>query len=214
MNPGLAAIGVAVVAGSVIAVSAREPRVAILGLVLALIGTPLIASPPAGLLPLAARLVAAILAGFLLWVAVRGVEARTLGSRVGWPVESIVAAAAAAAGLASAGLGAPAVGAPEAQAVGFALGALAIAPLATRRDALQHAIGLGLLVSGALLVRTTIGGTPGPLEQLVAAGLVVGIGGAGALLVGATVEGSGSFAVRDGRGAAAHRIELDEAHPR
>ena len=69
-------------------------------------------------------------------------------------------------GYGSQGLGAPAAGPDLAAAAGFALAALAVLPVVTGRDILRVGIGLMLLLSGALLIRTSLGGTPDPLEQL------------------------------------------------
>ena len=52
----------------------------------------------------------------------------------------------------------------------------------TGRDVLRVGIGLGLLISGALLVRAGLGGTPDELEELLTAGLVATLGGAIAIL--------------------------------
>ena len=48
--------------------SARNARTAILGLVVAMVGVPLLADPPVAPLALAGRLVAVVLAGYLLWI--------------------------------------------------------------------------------------------------------------------------------------------------
>jgi hypothetical protein len=50
------------------------------------------------------------------------------------------------------------------------------------RDILRIGLGLGLLLGGALLVRTSLGGTPDALEQVLTAGLVASLGGAVAVL--------------------------------
>ena len=62
MNPILAAVALVVVAGTVVAVAARPPRVAILGLAIVLIGSPVLADPLPAPLGLASRFVGAILA--------------------------------------------------------------------------------------------------------------------------------------------------------
>ena len=71
---------------------------------------------------------------------------------------------------------------PLASAAGFALAALAIVPIVTGRDVLRVGLGLGLLISGALLVRAGVGGTPDALEELLTAGLVATLGGTVAIL--------------------------------
>jgi hypothetical protein len=214
VNPALAGVALAVVVGAVMAGSARNARTAILGLVITLVGAPLIADPPAEPLALAARLVAAVLAGYLLWVATRGDRARTGGSLVGWPTDAFLAAAAAVVGYGSHGLGAPAAGPPLAAAAGFALAALAIVPVVTGRDILRIGLGLNLLIGGALLVRTSLGGTPEPLEQLLTAGLVAALAGAVAILaIAARSDGHAGFELsaaiprRSSHGADAHPLD-------
>ena len=211
MNPALAGVALAVVVGAVVAGSARNARSAILGLVVSLLFGPFLADPTAQPLGLAARLVAAVLAGYLLWIASRGTGVWTGGSRVGWPTEALVAAAAAAVGYGSHGLGAPALGPALAQAAGFALAALSIAPIANGRDIVRVGTGLMLLVSGAILVRTALGGTPEPLEQVVIAGLIAALGGAVAVLaVSARAEGI-DFELAADRAAGLRRPP--DAHP-
>jgi hypothetical protein len=172
VTPWLAALAVAVVAGGIVAVSAREARVAILGLTICGVTAPLLADPPPAPLPLAGRLLAAILAGYLLWISTRE-RPLTRGSRVGWPAEALLAAAAAVAGLGAAGFAGPAGGPPEAEAAAFALGALAVGPILRASDIFRLAIGLLLAVLGAGVGRVALAGTAVPLDQLVIAGLTI-----------------------------------------
>ena len=185
MNPALAGVALAVVLGAVVAGSARNARAAVLGLVIVLVGGAFLGDPLPATLGLAARLVGAVLAGYLLWIASRGRDARTGGSRLGWPAELLFAACAAVVGYGSHGLGAPAGGPALAQAAGFAVAARSIASIANGRDIGRVGLGLQLLVSGAILVRTALGGTPDPLEQLVIAGLVAALGAAVAIVAAA-----------------------------
>ncbi len=186
MNPALAGVAIAVVLGAVVAVSARNARTALFGLLVTLLGAAFVADPLPETLGLAGRLVGVVLGGYLLWIVGRGTEARaeprTGGSRLGWPTEVLIAAGAATVGLGSHGLGAPAGGPAAAQAAGFALAALAVAPTLNGRDSLRVGIGLTLLVGAAVLVRTGLGGTPEALEQLVLAGLLAALCGAIAAL--------------------------------
>lgn len=198
MNPALAVIGVAVLAGAVVAVAAHEGRPAVLGLILALVAAPLVAAPLPAALPLAARLVAAILTGYLLWVAMRAAPAhgRTRGSRLGWPVEALFAAAAAVVGFGLGGAGAG--GVPEAMSVGLALTALAIPPL-VRGDALQIGVGTALLVTAVEVLRVGVAGPASALEHLVASALLAAIGITTALLVDASIATGASLEVADRR---------------
>ena len=222
MNPALAGVALAVVVGAVIAGSARNARTAIFGLVITMVGVPLLADPVAAPLPLAARLVAAVLAGYLLWIATRGprVADRRLPGRLA--DRAFLAIAAATVGYGSHGLGAPAAGPALAAAAGFALAALAVLPVVTGRDILRIGLGLGLLLGGALLVRTSLGGTPDPLEQLMTAGLVATLGGAVAILaIAARSDGGSGFELsattprRPGHVADAHPADAHpaDAHP-
>ncbi|MEA2620313.1 MAG: hypothetical protein QOC97_1086 [Chloroflexota bacterium] len=212
MNPALAGVALAVVIGAVVAGSARNARTAILGLVVTLVGAPFLADPLPATLALAARLVAAVLAGYLLWVATRGPRIRTAGSLIGWPSDAFLAIAAAVVGYGSQGLGAPAAGPPLAAAAGFALAALAVLPVVTGRDILRIGLGLALLLSGALLIRTSLGGTPDALEELLTAGLVATLGGGVAILaIAARSDGHAGFELS---GATHHRATHgSDAHP-
>ncbi len=92
------------------------------------------------------------------------------------------------------GLGAPTTGPAAASAAGFALAALSVLPIATGRDILRVGLGLGLLLSGALLIRVGLGGTPDPMEQLITAGVVAALGAVVAVLVDAArADGPGDF---------------------
>jgi hypothetical protein len=183
VNPALAGLACVVVAGAVVAVSARETRAALLGLLVALLASTLIADPLPGWLPIAARILAAFLASYLIAIAIRGESGGTGGSRIGWPVEILVAAAAAVIGFGTHGLGAPGGGPAEAQAAGFAVGVLAAAPVVSGRDVFRLGIGAVLVLLGSLLVRAGLSGTPSELEQLVTSGLIVGLGGAVGVIV-------------------------------
>ena len=205
MSPPLAGLACVVVAGAVVAVSVRETRTALLGLLVALLAAPLIADPLPGALPIAARMTAAFLACRLIAIAIRGLEAETGGSRLGWPVEILVAIAAGVIGFGSHGLGAPGGGPAEAQAAGFAVGVLAAVPVVTGRDVFRLGIGAVLVLLGSLLVRAGLSGTPSDLEQLVTSGLVVGLGGAIAVVVMGARSASDGLVVGDGPARAAGR---------
>lgn len=214
MNPALAGVALAVVIGAVVAGSARNARTAIFGLVVTLVGAPALADPTPAPLGLAARLVAAVLAGYLLWIAARGPRVRTGGSLVGWPTEVFLAAGAAVVGYGSHGLGAPTTGPALASAAGFALASLAILPVVTGGDILRIGLGLGLLLGGAMLVRTGLGGTPDQLEELLTAGLVATFGGSIAILaIAARSDGGSGFELstttlrRSSHGAERHPTE-------
>ena len=193
MSPALAGVVIAVVLGGVIAVSAATPRTAVLGLLIVLVSSAFLADPLPDTVGLAARIVAAALAGELLWIAVRGRDRRTEGSRLGWPAELLVAGAGLAVGYGSSGLGAPPGGPGLAQAAGFALGALAVAPILNGHDLLRTGLGLNLLAAGSLLVVTSLAGTPAPDSQLLMAGFTVVLGGSVAAFLAAAHSDGTSF---------------------
>jgi hypothetical protein len=193
MNPAVGAVAVGVLAGAVVAVSVRDGRIAVVGLVTMLVFSSIVSDPIGTPLALAARLAGGILAAYLLWIAVRG-GGMTSGSRIGWPAEALLAAGAFVVGLGTHGLGATALGPVEAQAAGFALAALSVVPVATGRDVLRIGIGLFVLLQAALLVRVGLGGNPTDLEQLVTAGLNAALGGSVAVLAyAARSDGPGGF---------------------
>ena len=190
MNPALAALAVACLAGAVLAVSARDVRTVVLGLLVVLAAAPLIADPWPGPLPALVRIAGALLAVRLVVVGVRELGP-TVGTRIGWPAAVILAMAAAIAGAASHGLGAAALGPAEAGAAGFALIALAVGPLVVARDVLRLGVGSVLLLTGALLLRVALDRPPTDAEHLVAALLTVGLGGAVAVIAAAAMAAGG-----------------------
>lgn len=218
MNPILAMVALAVVGGAVAVVAARDTRTVVLALAVTLVASPLLADPLATPLGLAARLVGAILATYLLWVVARergGVgmlPSPTGGSRIGWPAEILVAAGAGVVGFAAHGLGAPAGGPPLVSAAGFAVAALAVVPVVSGRDVIRVGTGLLLLIDAALLVRSALGGTPGDLEQLITAAMLIVLAGAvAALAANARADGAGGYAFSDPTRARVRREP--DAHP-
>ncbi len=201
MNVLLAGLTAAVLAGAVVAVSAREARASLLGLLVVLLASSLLADPLAGPLPLAARIAAALLAARLVAISIRGLDRPTAGSRLGWPVEALAALAAGVVGFGTHGLGATPLGPALASAAGCAVGILAAAPIVTSRDVYRLGTGAMLLLVGGLLIRVGLGGTPSDLEQLVTCGLIAGVGGAMAVVVRAARAATGDLSVGDDTGA-------------
>ena len=215
MNPLLGLAAIAVAAGAVVCVGARDGRIALAGLAGVLLVSPFLADPLPAPLAIAVRVVASLLAVYLVWVAVRSPGSVTRGSLLGWPVEALIAAAAWIIGFGTAGLGASPLGPEEAQAAGFALVALSVGPIVHGRDVYRLGSGAVLLVTGVLLIRAALAGTPTQLEEIVSAGLVIGLGGVVAFLVqeaeeagaaGGQVLGDGSS---DGATVQATRVPAD-----
>ena len=186
---------VVVVASAVLAVSARDARAGIVGLVLASVAAAVIADPLPDLVPLAFRVVAALFAGYLLWITVRETDTRTGSSALGWPAETMAAAAAFAIGFAPSLLETERAGPDAALAAGFALIILAVVPVIFARDAFRLGMGLLLLLDGAALVRVGIAGNPTPLEQLAFGILVIGVAGAASVVAVNAFAVSGTLEV-------------------
>ena len=171
-----------VVAGAVVAVGARDRRVVAIGLLVAMVSAPLVASPLPESLSVAARIVGAVLAAYLLWASSRGLRSDSSGSALGLAAEGAIAAAAFAIGM-SVSMVDPLPGPTVAQAAGLALVALAVVPL-VGRDVLRLGIGVVLLVLGSTLFTAAwLGPTP-PLAHLAIASLLTGIVGATSVMRG------------------------------
>ncbi len=236
MTPALIVLAVLVTAGGVAAVSAREPRLAALGLFVALVGSTYIADPLPDLVALGARLVGAVLGGYLVWIALRGPAAPTMGWQIGWPGAAAIGAAAFTAGwlaanslgtalAAGGGEGPSAAGVATALAGGslvpragiaaaIALAALGAAPVALARDALRSGIGLMLLVAASALVRNALAPDVDEILELGMAVLTALAGAAAAGLVAASIRTQGDLNLRaGGRVAVVRHRSADEAHP-
>jgi len=212
----VAAFGV--VAGAILSVSARDGRVVAIGLLVAMVAAPLVASPLPESLSVAARIVGAVLAAYLVWASAGGTHFRSPGSAVGLAAETALAAAAFAIGL-SVSMVDPLPGPAVAQASGLALIVLSVVPL-IGRDALRLGVGITLLVVGcSLLTAAWLGATP-PLAHLSVAALLVGIAGASSLTIGrqplvaAERSAKAAAAVPAGAGKVAGTLRSRPSHPR
>jgi hypothetical protein len=197
------------VVGGVTVTTARDSRLAVLGLMVAAVASSFVASPLPSALAVAARILGATLAAYLLWTAANAAANAGSGSRLGPIAEACAAAAAFAMGLAVRPVD-PLGGLPEAQAAGLALIVLSVAPLAGR-DAIRVGMGVLLLTLGGSMLLAAWSGQPGmseqppDLQQLVMAVLLVGVAGATCLLVPAAARleeerGDDPFrAIRTGR---------------
>ena len=172
---------VAVVLGGVVAVTSRDGRIVILGLMLAAVAASLVASPLPSSLAVTARILGALLAAYLRWAAAGSGWVNSAGSAIGPVAEGAAATAAFVVGLTIRPVD-PLAGPVVAQAAGLALIALAVAPLAGR-DVFRLGVGVTLLTLGCSLMVTAWSGPTPPLEQLTMAALLVGIAGATSLLV-------------------------------
>jgi hypothetical protein len=215
VSPFQLGAALALLAGGLLAISARDSRWVAGGLVVALGLAALLADPLPSPLAVAVRLVAAVLGAYVLLLALRGGAGTTSqfgqtdGPALGPIAPALAALAAAVVGYTTSGVGSPAAGPPIATAAGLALATLAVGPLFLGRDIVRIGTGMALLVTAAELVRAGLAGTPGPLEQAVSAGLSVAILG--------TIGAISTAALRAGHdlsvGPSVPRETLFEAHP-
>lgn len=198
MSAVLAGVAILAVGGAIAAVAARDGRLAIIGLVVALVAAPFVADPPPEVRVLALRVLGAVLASYLLWPAIRAGADMGGSSRLGWPAETVIALGALIVGWSvgaflageTPGAEAPAaepgalpvgpfdlaiVRAASPAAAGLAMIALAAAPVVIPRHPIRLGFGLLLLVNGMALLRSGMGGLPEALEQLAMVALTVGI---------------------------------------
>jgi hypothetical protein len=199
MHPVLAVIAVVCAAAAVFAMTSRDARTSLAALLLALIAAPVIADPVPTALPLAARLVGAVMAAFLVRIALRATPSLTEGTRIGWLTLGLATAAGFVAGYSTHGIAGTPSGPAEAQAAGFALLILSAGPLLAGRDVYRAGLAALLAVSGAGLLRVAVGGTPPGLEELAMTSLIVAVGGATAILCVAAGRASGDLEVDETR---------------
>jgi hypothetical protein len=235
VTPAIILLAVVVTVAAVIATSAREPRFAALGMIVALVGGAYVTEPLPGLVALATRLAGSALGGYLVWVALRGAPPPTAGWRVGWPGAAAVATVAFAIGwlaagsiatsLAAATGSGPSVGAAAALAAGspvpraalgaaLALIALAAAPVLIGRDILRLGLGLLLLLAAAGLLRNVMAvGTDGPVEFALAV-LTALCGASVAAVVARSLLVHGDLELREPTRDIGGHLHGDDAHPR
>ena len=180
IQPAVVAAAAAVV-GAVLAVTARDARLVIMGLIVAMVAAPLVSSSDPTALALAFRILGAFLAAYLLWAAVRDRAIESEGSAIDPGSELMVAAAAFSVGWFVAPVK-PLAGPVAAQAAGFALIALAIVPLAGR-NVIRVGAGIFLLLLGISVLLDAWVGAGSALRQVVLTALLLGTLGATSLLV-------------------------------
>jgi hypothetical protein len=234
MTPVFAGLGVIIVLAALVAVSAAVPRVAALGVIVVLVGAPFVSDPLPGVLAMSMRLVAAVLAAYLVWIALRRAPTGQGGSPLGWPGQLLIALTALAGGwvvagtvgeaLAAAGPAAGQLaialrdGSPVSRmgiAGAISLSVLALGPVLVGRDVLRLGLGLLLLVAAVDLLASAVGGPPDDITELALAVLTVATGLSVAWLTRHALVQQRGFAVSEAGPAAAgaRARQLDEAHP-
>ncbi len=209
MSPFQLGAALVLLAGALVAVSARDPRWILGGLVVCIGLAAVVADPLPSILAVAIRLVAAVLGADLVLLAVRGAPDPTQGAPLGPLSVALAGAAAVVVGYASSGVGSPAAGPALATAAGLGLATIAVGPLLLGRDIIRIGAGMALLATAAELVRAGLAGTPGPLEQAVIGLVTAGILGVTAAVVASALRAGNGLAVTGGT----IRETLFEAHP-
>lgn len=224
MNPALTAVAVAVGAGAIIAVSSRDPRAALIGLAIVLVGAAFLVDPLPGPATLGVRIIGGLLALSIVRLASDVGESEGASSPLGWPAEGLLAVAAAVGGagialslaVASAGAAVPpsreaiqaAVGSPAIVILGAAVAVLAVGltPAALGRPGFGRAVGFALVTVAVTLLRIGFAGPPNDVEQIAIAGLLVG-GAAGG--VGLAHASGARLAARAGSAGGAGSLGAD-----
>lgn len=236
MTPVLVLLAGLVVAGAVAAIAAATPRLAVLGLLLALLGAGYVAEPFPGPLGLAARLAGTTLGVYLVWIALRRSPVAMPAASVGWPGAAAIGIAAFVAGWLGAGTLGAALGAGPADGPGlgivgaalvagspvpkaalgaaFALAALAIPQVLIARDTLRLGTGLLLLLAACSLVTNALVGRPDDVAALGGALLVAFAGAGVAAVIELSIRRGGDLVIRDSLrpDAAIRHRAADDAH--
>lgn len=197
------------VGGALVAVTGRDVRVALGGLVVSLAAAPFLANPLPAAPELVVRVAAVLFAGEALHIILRDTSVSTRGTLAGLPAEGLAAAAAFVIGYGTSGLGSLPLGPAEAQAAGFAMAVIAVGPIVRGSDVFRLGVALAILITGAELIRVGLSGTPSPLEQLATASLTIGLLGTVGVLCSRTVQATGHLTLDD---ESAHHSRF-EAHP-
>ena len=199
MSAGLAALAIGLAAAGVLSVGTRDTRSSIVALAVVAVVSPVLATGLPEPLALAARLLAGLLAAYLLWASVRGTASQApspigidaaLALAVAGGLAGYFGAVSAVGGASPGDAGAPV---PEAVAAGVALLATGAPALFAGRDALRASVGALLVVHGAWLVRGGLVGSTSAAEELALAVLVVALGAGGAALIHRARVGSGTL---------------------
>ncbi len=236
MTVALVLLALLVTAGAVVAVGAATPRLAALGMFVAMVGSAYVADPLPTTLALAARLVGSTLGAYLVWIALRRAPTQIPGIAVAWTGAAVVAGAAFLIGwLAAGSLGtalaagsgdgpglssvgaALAEGSPVARAAlgaSLALAAVAIAPVVIARDLLRTGLGLLLLLASATLLRNALGTSADPVFEFAVAVLTAAAGAAIGAVIASALRRTGDLVLRDSfrRDAAVRHRAADDAH--
>lgn len=212
MSPFLVAIAAVATAGAVVALAARDGRIATLGVTVALVLAPLVSDPLPEPAVLAVRVIGALLVAYVLWIGLRETGPATRGSAIGWPALALAAAAAFMAGLAGHSLITARETPAAALAAGTALIAIGLIPVIRAREAFRLAVGLLVLLLGITLMRVGLAGSPGALEAVATAASLALLAAAGIVIANLAHADAGDFELRAPEPEPVRRRPPDEAH--
>jgi hypothetical protein len=231
MNPALTGVAIAVAAGAIIAVSSRDPRAALIGLAIVLVGATFLVDPLPSPATVGVRIVGGLLCLTIVRLAADVGESEGASSPLGWPAEGVIAVAAAVGGAgialklavvasgselpASRGAVLAAASSPGIVILAAAAAVLAVGltPAALGRPGFGRAVGVALVTVGVTLLRIGFAGSsaaPNDLEQVAIAGLLVGGAACGVGLAHASGARVAAAAPRAGRAGAGSFVESDD----
>ncbi len=194
MSVLLVAAGALVALGAGVATGARGARAASVGALTCLVFAPFVSEPLPDMPVALFRIVAGVLAAFLLLVAGRRAGDES-GSPLGLPATLTAAAAAYVAGLGATAVGLPAFGPGAAVGAGLACLAVALPPVVRARDAFRLGTALVVLANAGLLLRSGFSGTPSALEILVGGAALVGLAAGVVTLGSMAATATGDLAI-------------------
>lgn len=190
----LVAAGALVALGAGVATGARGERAASIGALACLVFVPFVADPLPEMPVALFRIVAGVLAAFLLLVAGRRADEES-ASPLGLPATLAAAAAAFVAGLGATAVGLPSFGPSAAVGAGLACLAVSLPPVIRARDAFRLGTALVVLANAALLLRSGLSGTSPALEVLVGGAALVVLAAAVLTLAGMAATATGALTI-------------------
>ena len=194
MTALLVAAGALVALGAGVATGARGARAASVGALACLVFAPFLADPLPEIPVALFRIVAGVLAAFLLLVAGRRADDES-ASPLGLPATLAAAAAAYVAGLGATAVGLPSFGTSAAVGAGLACLAVALPPVIRARDGFRLGTALIVLANAGLLLRSGLSGTSPALEVLVGGAALVVLAAAVLALAGMAATAIGTLAI-------------------
>lgn len=238
MTPILALLAGLVVAGAVAAIAAATPRLAVLGLLVAITGAAYVADPLPGPLGLGARLAGSTLGVFLIWIALRRAPLTVPAASSGWTGTAAIAIVAFLAGWLAAGTLGAALGGGSSEGPGIggvgvalvagspvpraalgaamALVAVSLPQVLLARDTLRLGIACLLLLAASGLVANALAVQSDSVTELALSLLTAAAGAGSAVVIAGSMRRGGDLLIRDTLRpdtAVRHR-PADDAHPR